>query len=396
MDTWLDRVDPDRTFLLTEERPWTYGQAVAEVAARIDDSPRTMDPELTPEAVFDLLAGVFGGGALIGGLRGDPAGAALVVPTSGTTGGPKGVRLSMANLKAAASASTQHLGSGADDMWHLAMPLSHVAGISILLRQAWSGGSVLMQPSFEPAATWSAIGRGATMLSVVPTMLHRMLEFDAAPDIGRLRAVLVGGGPTPGGLLERARARALPVLPTYGLTETFGQVATLRPGAALEPKAHPLPGVEFRVEGDGRLAIRSPQVSPGYLGEPDRDEEWLVTNDLAELDGEGAVRILGRADTLIITGGEKVSPERVEAELAQHPGVDEVVVVGVPDSEWGEKVVCAYGGDIGPEELSSWLKERLPGFMVPKTWIPMASIPRTSIGKPDRGSVSAAAAGESA
>jgi O-succinylbenzoic acid--CoA ligase len=305
----------------------------------------------------------------------------LVVFTSGTTGTPRGVRLTRANLTAAASASAEHLGNGPDDNWLLAMPLHHVGGLSIIVRQMFTGGSVTLLPGFEPESFAAAMHGDVTMVSVVPTMLRRILEHGPFSD---LKAVLVGGGPIPGGLLEEAAATGLPVLPTYGMTETFGQVATLRPGEPLETKAHPLPGIDVRIEADGRIAVRGDQVSPGYLGEPDRADPWFVTNDLGTLDDDGALRVLGRADLVIVSGGENVNPERVEAVLRQHPDVVEAIVVGVPDPEWGQTVICVYEGAASPEELASLVSDGLPGFMAPKRWMRVDSIPRTAIGKPDR------------
>lgn len=379
---WLRRVDPDRPFLTAGDRTWTYGDTLARVSAMVVDVPRLIRPSLTSESVFEIVAGISGGGATVAGPDqevAEPGGADLVVFTSGTTGPPKGVRLKVPNLAAAASASAKHLGHGPDDTWLLAMPLHHVGGISIIVRQAFTGGSIRMLPGFEAQSFAGAMHRATTMVSVVPRMLARLL--DHGPFEG-LRGVLVGGGAIPEGLLERAAAAGLPVLPTYGMTETFGQVATLRPGAPLEYKAHPLPGVEIRTEPDGRVAVKGPQVSPGYLGEPDRPDPWLVTKDLGEIDDEGALRILGRSDAVIVTGGENVDPERVEAVLREHPGIDEAVVVGVPHPEWGDLVVCVYEGDA--EDLEGWTSQRLPGFMVPRRWKAVMAIPRTSIGKPDR------------
>jgi o-succinylbenzoate---CoA ligase len=379
---WLLRVDPNRPFLTADGKTWTYGETEAEVRSRLTDEPQVILPKLDAASVFDVIAAVIGGGATVirEGIefRGSP-GAALVVFTSGTTWRPRGVRLTRANLEAAASASAEHLGHGPDDNWLLAMPLHHVGGLSILVRQIFTGGSVRLLAGFEPRSFAAALRGGVTMASVVPTMLRRILghgPFEA------LRAVLVGGGPIPEGLLDQAAAVGLPVLPTYGMTETFGQVATLRPGSPLERKAHPLPGVEFRIEPDGRIAVRGAQVSPGYVGEPDRDNPWFVTSDLGTLDNEGALRILGRADTVIVTGGENVNPEAVEDVIRQHPGVEEVVVTGLPDDEWGRIVACVYEGDAG--DLTDWVSARLPGFMVPKRWVRVDALPKTAIGKPDR------------
>jgi o-succinylbenzoate---CoA ligase len=384
---WLRRVDPERRFLRVGEETWSYGQAVSSVGARLSDAPRIIQPSLTPESVFEVIAGIAGGGATVVGPRcevDEPGDADLVVFTSGSMGTPKGVRLSVSNLTAAAVASEQHLGHGPDDDWLLAMPLHHVGGLSIIVRQAFTGGSVTVLPQFEAGSFAAAMKTGVTMVSVVPTMLHRILEH--GPFRG-LKAVLVGGGPIPPGLLEEAAERGLPVLPTYGMTETFGQVATLHPGAPLDYRAHPLPGVEIRIETDGRIAVRGPQVSAGYLGDPDRADPWFVTGDLGEIDDEGALRVLGRADSVIVTGGENVNPERVEAVVRGHPGVTEAVVVGVPDSEWGQMVVCVYQGEA--DGLGDFVAHSLPGFMVPKRWIRVDDLPRTPIGKPDRAAVKA-------
>ena len=368
MIEWLRRVDPKRPYLRIGDTTLSYGSVADDVEARITDEPVSMRPTLDAGSVIGALAGISGGGlTVVGPAVGPvvPARERLVVFTSGTTGPPRGVRLTAANLEAAARASAAHLGHGPDDDWLLAMPLHHVGGLSILIRQAFTGGAVTVPSRVDPV-TFSAAMRGTvTMVSVVPTMLRRLL---GAGRYSGLRAVLVGGGPIPAGLLEEAAEAGLPVLPTYGWTETGGQVATLRPGSPLQRRAHPLPGVAIRIEADGRVAVSGAQVSPGYLGEPDRADPWLVTNDLGEIDDEGSLRILGRADTVIVTGGEKVSPEQVEAALRQHPGVAEVLVVGLPDAEWGETVACIFEGDVTVEALGAWAAGHLPGYMVPRRW----------------------------
>ena len=388
MIDWFERVDPDRPFLETSETAWTYGEVTTELGRRVTGQVTTIRPGLDADAVFDCLAAITGSGAVIVGPgtkapnQPNLGNASLVVFTSGTTGPPKGARLTRVNLEAAAQASMQHLGHGQDDTWLLAMPLSHVAGLSILIRSAYAGGSVRLLPGFDPEGFGVALQK-VTMVSVVPTMLHHILSHDPGPFQG-LRAVLVGGGPIPRGLLERASAAGLPVLPTYGMTETFGQVATLKPGSALAHRAHPLPGIDLRIEPDGRIAVRGNQVSAGYLGEPDRGDEWLITNDLGEIDDDGAVKVLGRADTVIATGGEKVDPGRVEAVLQEHPEVDDVLVLGVPDPEWGMAVACLFVGQVTGDDLDSWLKTRMPGFMVPRQWRGVEAIPMTPQGVPDR------------
>ena len=389
MIEWLSRVEPDAPYLRLGERTWTYGETLREVGRLSRLQPVAISPGLDPESVFRLLAGLSGGGVMVvppgvePPVPADLGGALLVVYTSGTTGDPKGVRLTVDNLTAASAASVAHLGHGPDDVWLAAMPLHHVGGISVLVRSAYAGGAVMLQEAFDAAQFATALHGEATIASVVPTMLHRLLDADPGPYQG-LRAVLVGGGPIPDGLLERAADSGLPVLPSYGMTETFGQVATLRPGSVPARRAHPLPGIEMRIEDDGRIALRGAQVSPGYLGEADRTDDWLVTNDLGRLDDEGALIVLGRADTVIVTGGENVDPVQVERRLAEHPAVEEALVVGLPDREWGQVIACLYSGTAVPDELRAWLGKRLPGHMVPKQWRSVGGIPRTALGKPDR------------
>lgn len=389
MIEWLRRHPASAPFLVTPSGVWSYAQTVSEIESRITDRTTILRPGLDPGSVFDVLAGISGAGTVVvdGPVNVDPdevqSGTKLVVYTSGTTGEPKGVRLTLGNLEAASRASVEHLGHGNQDRWLLAMSLQHVGGLSILVRTAYAGGSVLMLPGFEPSEFAGAMHGGVTMASVVATMLTRVLDVDGGPYRG-LRAVLVGGGPIPTGLLERAAEAGIPALPSYGMTETFGQVATLSPGSSLEYRVHPLPGVALRVDSDGRIAVAGDQVSPGYLGEPDRSDRWLITNDLGEIGDDGSLRVIGRADAIIITGGLKVDPARVEAELVGHPGIGEVLVFGASDPDWGEIVVCAHTGAVEVEAVETWLKGRLDPHMVPKRWVRLGEIPRTSIGKPDR------------
>lgn len=310
--------------------------------------------------------------------------AATIVFTSGTTGPARAVRLTEGNWEAAVTASARHLNHQAGDVWLAAMPLHHVGGLSILYRTAFVGAGVYWLPRFSVPDVVAALRGGVTLASFVPTMLRRVLDHDSQPFRG-VRAVLVGGGPIPPGLLEEAHERGLPALPTYGMTETCAQVATLRPGSAPRYAVHPLPGVEIRIEEDGRVALRGKQVSPGYADEDDRPSgDWFITPDLGALEPDGALRILGRADEVIITGGEKVDPGRVEAVLLDHPLVTAAAVVGVVDEEWGQRVAALYVGEAEPEVLGPWARQRLARHEVPRLWRKLASLPTSPLGKPDR------------
>jgi o-succinylbenzoate---CoA ligase len=309
--------------------------------------------------------------------------AAMVLFTSGTTGPAKAVRLTTGNWDAAVTASATHLRHGPDDVWLAAMPLHHVGGLSILYRTAYVGASVRWIPEFSAAAVVEALRSGVTMASLVPTMLRRVLDLDEG-DYRGLRAVLVGGGSIPPGLLEEAHARGIPALPTYGMTETCAQVATLRPGSSPRHVAHLLPGIEARIGSDQRIELRGRQISPGYADEDDRaPDEWFRTPDRGGLDTDGALRILGRVDQVIVSGGENVEPRRVEEVILSHPGVRLAAVAGIPDPEWGEKVVAVYEGEVDPVPLQTWVHERLAPYEVPRMWRRVPAVPLNAAGKPD-------------
>jgi O-succinylbenzoic acid--CoA ligase len=241
-----------------------------------------------------------------------------------------------------------------------------------------------MLPGFDSAEFADGLTDGVTFASVVPTMLRRILDIDDRSYRG-LRAVLVGGGPIPPGLLEEAWGRGIPALPTYGMTETCAQVATLKPGSPLAYRVHPLPQVEVRIESDGRIALRGPQVFGGYLGEEQRGpDDWFVTGDNGRLHDDGSLQVLGRADDVIVTGGENVDPAAVEAVLTQMEGVDEVMVVGVPSGEWGNEVVCLFTGTVSETDLDRHARNHLEPPLVPKRWLEVDAIPTTPLGKPDR------------
>lgn len=386
---WLRRHDPGRVFIETPDETLTFGAISEAVNERRVEGTEVVQPALDFRSVINLIAVMAKGAAVVSEnaidtSSIDPAGAASVVFTSGSSGGRKGVRLTLDNWEAAARASMDHLGHGPDDTWLLALPLHHVAGLSIIVRSAYSGGAVRMLPGFDPVTYATHLRRGVTVASMVPTMISRVLEVDPGPFPG-LNAVLLGGGPIPDRLLEQAHASGLPVLPTYGLTETAGQVATLRPGQPVENKAYPLPGVMLRIESEGLIAVRGPMVSPGYVGEPDRGaEDWLVTGDLGTIDGDGALRVTGRADTIIVSGGENIDPAVVEAAVVRVAGVEKALVAGLASERWGMEAVCLYVGKAEPSRVEAELRHILPGFMIPKRWLQVADLPLTPLGKPDR------------
>jgi O-succinylbenzoic acid--CoA ligase len=208
-----------------------------------------------------------------------------------------------------------------------------------------------------------------TLVSLVPTMLARLLD-QGLRNPPTLRWALLGGGPLPPALLERAERAGVPVAPTYGMTEACSQIATF---------GWPLPGVELRTTLDGELLVRGPIVSPAAVDE----DGWLHTGDLATFDERGRLRIVGRKADTIITGGENVAPTEVEDVLLEHPAVTDAAVHARPDAEWGERLVATVvvNGSVQPEDLQAHCAQRLARFKVPKEVTFAPELPRTASGK---------------
>jgi o-succinylbenzoate---CoA ligase len=226
------------------------------------------------------------------------------------------------------------------------------------------------------------------MVSVVSAMLERMLDDRQ----GRrypptLRCVLLGGGPAPLPLLERALALGAPVVQTYGLTETASQVVTLAPEDArrkVGSAGKPLLGTRLRITADREICVLGPSVSPGYLHHAPRDG-WLQTGDLGYLDEEGYLYVLDRRDDLIVSGGENVYPAEVESALLSHPSVTQAGVFSLPDPDWGRvpaaAVVLAPGANVSAEDLRAFCRTRLAAYKVPREIVFRADLPRTASGK---------------
>jgi O-succinylbenzoic acid--CoA ligase len=324
-----------------------------------------------------------------------------IVYTSGTTGRPKGAILTYANHWWSAVGSALNLGLLPDDTWLACLPLFHVGGLSILLRSVICGMTALVQPRFDAAEVNRAIDEQAvSIISVVSTMLDRMLALrNGRAYPSTLRCVLLGGGPAPLPLLERAAALHVPVVQTYGLTETASQLTTLAPEDALRKlgsAGKPLMGSRIRVTEDGEICVRGPSVSPGYLHQPASPaspanstsveaDGWLHTGDLGRLDAEGYLYVLDRRDDLIVSGGENVYPAEVEAALLAHPAVADAGVVGMPDAAWGRSVlafvVLEPQSRATAQELIAFSRERLAAYKVPRRLEFRAALPRNAAGK---------------
>ncbi|MBK1623826.1 class I adenylate-forming enzyme family protein [Afifella marina] len=332
-----------------------------------------------------------------------PCGIALLVATSGSTGRPKAVMLSGANLEAAAHAGATVAPLRAGDMWLACLPLFHIGGFSILVRTALAGAEALIAEKFEAATLLAALRtRPVTHLSLVPAMLSRLLDADGEDAPESLRHVLIGGAALSPELAERAAARSWPIQPTYGMSETASQLATLpalpRPWrAGLVGK--PLGETEVALDPSGRLKVRGPNVMAGYANRTlapgdGLSDGWFTTADLAEIDETGAITILGRADDVIVTGGKKIMPQSVEVLLAKAPDVATVAVTGRPDPIWGEIVTAIYDGTSDEAALLAWCRDHIEGALRPRAVVRVEAMPLLASGKPDRSTLKQIAAGQ--
>jgi len=293
---------------------------------------------------------------------------AIVVQTSGSSGAPKPVELTYGNWLWSTLGSCVALGLDPEERWLCALPLSHVGGLSIVLRSAITATTAVVHERFDTDRVLYELGRedGATMVSLVPTTLQRLLD-GGLRDPPALRWALLGGAPVTPALLGRAAAHGVPVAPTYGLTEACSQVTTL--GA-------PLFCTTVRLADDGEILVSGPTVAPAA-------RPVLATGDLGARGADGVLHVVGRKADTIVTGGENVAPVEVEAVLEGHPAVVEAAVHGAPHPEWGEAVVATVvvRDDVSEADLRAHCADRLAAFKVPKAIRFADALPRTRSGK---------------
>jgi o-succinylbenzoate---CoA ligase len=302
----------------------------------------------------------------------EPEAVHTIIHTSGTTGEPRPVELTYANHAASAAASADALGVQADDRWLCPLPLHHVGGLNVLVRSAINRTTVVLHERFDAERVKAVLEAGeVTLASMVPTMLVRVREAGLRRSPG-LRAIALGGGPIPPGLLDWAAEADIPVVPVYGMTETCSQVVAGSPGRALR-------GVQLRIASDGEILIRGAMVAPRAA----REDGWLHTGDLGRLDEAGLLHVEGRKKELIVTAGENVAPLEVEAALLSHPAVADAGVAGLADEVWGEAITAfvVLSAPVGADELLAWCRERLDAFKVPKAVRVVDELPRNANGK---------------
>lgn len=327
-----------RAFVAALQRTWANGDAVLPI-----------DPRLPAPAVD----------ALVAAMRLDDdvePGDALVVATSGTTGEPKGVVLTHDAVVASATATSTRLAVDPfSDRWLSVLPLAHVGGLGVVTRALLTDTPLTFDPD-DPRAT---------LVAMVATQMGRT-------DVARFRAVVLGGAAPPRNLPANA-------VTTYGMTET---------GSGVVYDGVPLDGVEVRAV-DGELHVRGPMLLRAYRDGTDPKDAagWLPTGDAGDV-VDGHVVVQGRIGDVIVTGGEKVWPDPVEAALRDAPGVVDVAITGVPDDEWGQRVVAYVVADVDPPSLDALrdaVKAVLPPWFAPKQLVLVTSLPRTALGKVQRG-----------
>ncbi len=323
--------------------------------------------------------------------------------TSGTTGKPKAVPLTYSNHFYSAIASTLNLGTYASDNWLLCMPLFHVGGLAIAWRSVINGTTITLLPKFDEQEVLEAITcEKVSIISLVPTMLTRLLKHPYWQNLQNLRAILLGGAPASRELIEQCQQLNLPIMPTYGMTETASQVVTLLPHeVALKQGSSGLPlfGNRLRIVdlenpeqevpiGEvGQILVQGASVMSGYLHQLENyavQDGWLYTGDLGYRDRDGYLYVVGRRSDLIISGGENIYPAEIESILLEHPAILEVCVVGISDREWGETVtaIIVTRLELSLDDVRSFCEQRsLARFKLPKSMHIWESLPKTASGK---------------
>ena len=328
----------------------------------------------------------------------------LIIGTSGSTGQPKGVMLSAANLAAAIEASGQRISLHETDCWAACLPLSGIGGLSVPLRCLKAGACCLLYESFDAKTVARDLEGGRiSHISLVPAMLAAMLDLGVQPS-KRLAAMLIGGAALSPSIARRAEKAGWPVLPSYGMSETASQTATFDRGLAFwKPglAGRILPGLDVRLLPSGRISVKGPMVMVGYANKDLRqgdglsDDGWFETSDLGRLDAKGELEIIGRTDHMLISGGHNVSPEEIESLAALCPNIREIAITGRSDPVWGDLLVALYVGDCESQDVLDWCKDNIPSALRPRDALRLDRLPLLASGKIDRGALRALAQSKS-
>lgn len=335
---------------------WERGDAVLPIDQRLPDgAKRRILEALRPSMVIDA----HGEHRIDGGLP-TASGDAVVVATSGSTGDPKGVVLTQAAVEASARASSRALQVDGTDQWLACLPMAHIGGLSVVTRALVTGVPVTVLPAFD-ADEVTRIAHQCTLTALVGTTLQRI-------DPRVFRMILLGGGRPP-------RDRPANTVATYGLTET---------GSGVVYDGRPLDDVEIAIAHDGEILLRGPMLMRCYRdGTTSIDTDgWLHTDDLGRMGSDGSLQVDGRRGDVIVTGGQKVWPDPVEACLAPAMSTTDYCVLGLPDQQWGERVVLVTtDASVSLDRIRGLVKESLPAYCAPHEIVVVDRIDRTALGK---------------
>jgi O-succinylbenzoic acid--CoA ligase len=305
----------------------------------------------------------------------------LLIETSGSTGRPKGVVIPRRAVLASVEASARRL--GASGRWLLTLPASYVAGVQVVVRSLVAGHQPVVADGLDVARALAASDDtdAPMFLSLVPTQLHRMVADPAqVAALARCHTVLVGGAGLDPGLRSRAEDRGVRVVTTYGSSETSG-------GCVYD--GVPLDGVAVTLGADGRVRIAGPTLFSHYDDDPELTSQtlvdgWFLTSDAGRFDEDGRLQVLGRVDDVVISGGVKIPVPTVARRLREHPLVRDAEVFGVPDAEWGQRLVAVVVGDVPDAELRDWVSREHPRSWAPRAFRRTDRLPLLPNGKVDR------------
>lgn len=311
---------------------------------------------------------------------------AVIMNTSATTGEYKAVPLRWKQFYAHVQASQQRLGVTAADNWLMVLPMYHISGLTILMRSLYNGTQTTIVERFDEEQVINLIENGGiNMLSIVPTMLNRVIHRIRHHN---LRVVLAGGEFIPNALVETSIRKNIPLYKTFGMTETTSQVATFSVLEHLGKKASvglPLAGTAIRIlnpdeQGIGEIVIHSPMLMDGYLG-TEGHSGYFNTEDVGYIDEDGFIYIVDRRRNIIISGGENIYPREIENILYQLPAITECAVVGRPDKKWGQIPVLYVVSSLDETAIYSYLAKHLASYKLPQEIIPLAELPKNAAGK---------------
>ena len=349
-------LEPSQRFVDELSKAWDEGDAVLPIDQRLPvAAKKQLIAQLKPTHIVSS-----DGRVILEGGQPVESGDAIVVATSGSTGTPKGVVLTQESVLASAKASSLALDVTFDDHWYSCLPLAHVGGLSVVTRSLLMGTQLTVAARFDPDQV-EHHSHTCTLISLVPTALQRI-------DPRKFRAILLGGSKPPP---QRPRN----VIATYGLSET---------GSGIVYEGRPLNGVEIQISDEDEILVRSPMNMRCYRdGSSSIDSDgWLHTGDIGSLSDEGILSVQGRRGDVIVTGSEKVWPEAVESAIASLFEPDQFAIIGIPDPEWGERVVLVTTRtDVSLEQVKDLVLRTLPNYCVPKSIQIIDSIPQTAIGK---------------